>query len=392
MRAFADFFPHLLVFAALLLGAIALTPAVEAVGLPAPAAFLAVGVAAGYFGAIPTDGLGELPLEQIGAVALYGILFQGGLSTGFRAWRAEARPILALGTLGTATTAGLLAVVAHHFLGLEWTLAALVAVALSPTDPAAVYATFRGQGRLRRARIVLEGESGFNDPVSISLMLAVVAFVASDDATVSEAAWHLVKELGIGLAGGAVGAGILIALLRATPQLEEALQSIAILVVVVVIGAGTATVHGSGFLAVYLAGLLFADSWARQDGMHHALPAAIAAAAEPVLFGLLGAVYAPRIAAGDLVDGAILTLATVLIVRPAIVTACLARSWFTGQEKLVVIVGGLKGAVPLLLAGYAALEALPETHRTEAIVLSATVASILVQGWGLSYITSRRAD
>ena len=217
MHAFADFFPHLLVFAALLLAAIALTPVVEAVGLPAPAAFLAVGVAAGYFGAIPTDGLGELPLEQIGAVALYGILFQGGLSTGFRAWRDEARPILALGTVGTAATAGLLAVVAHYLLGLEWTLAALVAVALSPTDPAAVYATFRGQAQLRRARVVLEGESGFNDPVSISLMIAVVAFISSDEATVSEAAWHLCKELGIGLAGGVIGAGILIALLRATP-------------------------------------------------------------------------------------------------------------------------------------------------------------------------------
>ena len=221
---------------------------------------------------------------------------------------------------------------------------------------------------------MLEGESGFNDPVSISLMVAVVAFVSSDEATVSEAAVHLVKELGIGLAGGVVGAGILIALLRATPQLEDALQSIAILVTVVVIGAGTTIMHGSGFLAVYLAGLLFADSWGRQDGTHHAIPAAISAAAEPVLFGLLGAVYAPRVAGADLLDGLILTLATVVVLRPAIVTACLAGSRFSRPEKLVVIVGGLKGAVPLLLAGYAALESLPETRPTEAIVLSATAA------------------
>ena len=194
--------------------------------------------------------------------------------------------------------------------------------------------------------------------------------------------------------GGILGAGILIGLLRATPQLEEALQSIAILVMVVIIGAGTAVVHGSGFLAVYVAGLLFADSWARQDGTHHAIPEAVSAAAEPVLFGLLGAVYAPRVAAGDIFDGALLTLATIFVLRPAVVIGCLTRGRFSRTDKLVVAVGGLKGAVPLLLAGYAALESLPQTNRTEAIVLSATAASILLQGWSLTLITRRiaRAD
>jgi len=392
MDAFADFFPDLLVFAALLLGAIALTPVVEAAGLPGPAAFLAVGVAAGHFDVIPTDGLGELPLEEIGALALYGILFQGGVATGFRAWKSEARPILALGTIGTAATAGVLAAFAHYLLGLEWTLAALVAVALSPTDPAAVYATFRGRDQLRRPRVVLEGESGFNDPVSISLMVAVVAFVSSDGATVTESALHLAQELGLGLIGGIIGAGILIGLLKATPQLEEALQSIAILVMVVIIGAGTAVMHGSGFLAVYVAGLLFADSWARQDGTHHAIPEAVSAAAEPVLFGLLGAVFAPRLAAGDILDGTLLTLATVFILRPAVVISCLTHGRFSRTDKLVVAVGGLKGAVPLLLAGYAALESLPQTNRTEAIVLSATAASILLQGWGLTLFTRRNVE
>ena len=138
MDAFADFFPDLLVFAALLLGAIALTSAFEAAGLPGPAAFLAVGVAAGHFNAIPTDGLGELPLEEIGALALYGILFQGGVATGFRAWKSEARPILALGTIGTAERRA-----PRRFVSLASRgHSALVAVALSPTDPARSMSTF----------------------------------------------------------------------------------------------------------------------------------------------------------------------------------------------------------------------------------------------------------
>ena len=305
---------------------------------------------------------------------------------------ARRRRILALGTIGTAATAGLLGVFAHYLLGFEWTLAALVAVALSPTDPAAVYATLRGREQFRRARVVLEGESGFNDPVAISLMITVVTFVSSDHATVSGSVVHLVQELGLGLVGGVIGAGALIALLRATPHLEDALQSIAVLVMVVVIGAATAVVHGSGFLAVYAAGLLAADRSAEQDGTKHAIPESVSAVAEPVLFGLLGAVFAPRVTRGDVVDGALLTLVTLCALRPAVVYACLARSRFTRTERLVVILGGLKGAVPLLLAGYAALEALPQTDRTEAVVLSATAASILAQGWGLTAITSSRAS
>jgi cell volume regulation protein A len=390
MDAFHDFFPDLLTVSVLLLAAIALTPVVRAIGVPGPAAFLFVGVVAGYTDAIPTDSLGELPLEEIGAVALYAVLFQGGLSTGFRAWRSEARPILALGTVGTAITAGALAGFAHCVLGLEWALAALVGVALSPTDPAAVYAMLRGGGSgTSRPRIILEGESGFNDPVSISLMVAVVAFLASDDATVTGGAIRFVEEMGIGLAGGLIGAGVLVVLLQATPQLEESLQSVAILATAAVIGAGTAVLHGSGFLAVYVAGLLIADKWAAQDGTNHAIPESVAAAAEPVLFGLLGAVFASRVQGMDIAHGLILTLVTMAIIRPLVVVACLARHSLSRSERLVVSIGGLKGAVPLLLAGYAALEALPETRRTEAIVLCATAASILLQGWALSAVTRR---
>jgi cell volume regulation protein A len=373
----------------LLLAALALTPVVDALALPGAAAFLAVGVVAGYTDAIPTDELGALHLQQIGAVALYAILFQGGLSTGFRAWRGEARPILALGTAGTAVTAVALTGFSHYVLGLDWGLAALVGVALSPTDPAAVYSMLRGGGGASRPRVILEGESGFNDPVSISLMVAVVAFLASDDATVGEAAIRFVEEIGIGLVGGVAGAGALIALLRATPQLEESLQSVAVLAAAAAIGAGTAVLHGSGFLAVYVAGLLIADKWAEQDGTNHAIPEAVAAAAEPVLFGLLGAVFVTHVGPSEIVQGLVLTLVTVAVVRPLVVRACLAGQGPTRSEWLVVTVGGLKGAVPLLLAGYAALESLPETNRTEGIVLCATAASIVLQGWALSRAASR---
>jgi cell volume regulation protein A len=389
MEEFADFFPKLFLAAALLLASLVAAPLAKRLGLPGPAAFLAVGIVAGLLGVAPTEGLSTVTLEQIGSVALYAILFQGGLSTGFRAWRRSARPILLLGLPGTAATAGALALLAHALLGLDWSLALLVGIALAPTDPAAVYAVLRGQGAQTRARTVLEGESGFNDPVGISLMVVAVSSLASGGASFPEATGRLSQELGIGLVGGLVGGFLLIGALRATPRLEQGFQAVAIVVGALLVGAGTATVHGSGFLAVYLSGLLVADRWAEQDGAHHAVPEAVAAVAEPVLFGLLGAAFAPLVGAADVGRGLALALASALVVRPAVAAVGLLGSGLQRVERVLVAWGGLKGAVPLLLAAYPALERLEGAERAQAIVLVATAVSILVQGATLSLVATR---
>ena len=291
MHALEDFFPTLIVAAGLLLAALVGAPLARRLGLPGPAAFLAVGIAAGLSGISPIEDVSTLRLEQVGAILLYGILFQGGLETGYGAFRRSARPILLLGLPGTAATAGVLAVIGHGLLGFSWEIAFLVGIALAPTDPAAVYSALRGQ-RGARARTVLEGESGFNDPVGISLMVVAVAALGSEGSSAGEGALRLVQELGIGLAGGLVGAGLLVVGIRATPHLEQGFQSVAVVLGAVGVGAATATLHGSGFLAVYVAGLLVADEWARQDGRQHAVPEAFAAASEAILFALLGAAFA----------------------------------------------------------------------------------------------------
>jgi cell volume regulation protein A len=291
MDAFADFFPQLFIAALLLGGALALAPLAERIGLPGPGAFLAAGIAVGLLGIAPFDEIRDLPLQELGAVALYMILFQGGLSTGLQAWRANARPIVLLGLPGTAATAGAIAL-AGHLIGLEWAVAIFVGVALSPTDPAAVYATLRSGGNAgSRPRTVLEGESGFNDPIGISFMVVALAALGTEGASFGDGALRLVQELGIGIVGGIVGAAVLLGVLRATHHLEDGLQGIALLVGAIAVGSGTASIHGSGFLAVYIAGLALSDAWAREDSRRHAVPEAFAAAAEPLLFGMLGAAF-----------------------------------------------------------------------------------------------------
>jgi cell volume regulation protein A len=388
MDSFSDFFPDLLIAAALLGGAVALAPVAQRLRLPGPAAFLAAGIAVGLIGIAPFDTLRELPLQQIGVVALYAILFQGGLSTGFRAFRANARPIMLLALPGTAATAAGIALVGK-LIGLDWSLAILVGVALAPTDPAAVYATLRGGAAQTNARTVLEGESGFNDPVGISFMVVALAALGSDGASFGEGALRLVEELGIGVIGGIVGAGLLLVALRLTTHLENALRGASLLVGAVIVGAGTASIHGSGFLAVYIVGLVISDTWAKQPDAQRAVPEATAAIAEPLLFGLLGAAFAAQVGLDHLWQGLVLTLATVFLVRPPIAFACLAGCGLSRPEKVLTSWGGLKGAVPLLLGAYPALEGLPESLDTASIVLVATAASIVVLGATLRVVANR---
>ena len=391
MDALTDFFPTLLAGAGLLLAALACAPLANRIGLPGPAAFLAVGIVAGVSGITPTDELAPLVLQQVGVVALYAILFQGGLETGFTRFRGAARPILLLGLPGTAATAALLALAGHYVIGLDWELAVLVGIALAPTDPAAVYAVLRGRRGNARPATILEGESGFNDPVGISLMVVAVAAVAPQGSSAGEGVVRLVEELGIGLAGGLAGGTLLRGAIRATPSLPAGFQAIAVLLGALCIGAATASLHGSGFLAVYIAGLLTAETWARQDGRHHAIPEAAASASEALLFALLGAAFAPVVGGGHLWQGLALFTLLAFAVRPAVATPLLLGSGLSRPDRLVVLWGGLKGAVPLLLAGYAALESLDSSDAVQGLVLVVTAASILVQGATVPYVAARAA-
>ena len=389
MPEYADFFPQLALAVGLLLTALAAVPLFERIRLPSPAAFLAVGIAAGLLGVAPTGELPIVTLEQIGAVALFVILFQGGLGTGFGSARAAARPILTLGLFGTVATAGGLALVSRFVLGLDWSIALLVAVALAPTDPAAVYAVLRGQSRSDRARTVLEGESGVNDPAGIALMVAVTAAVATSHSSYGHSAWRFVEELAIGSATGVVGGLILLVGLRVTRQLEDGLQAVAVVLGVVLLGAITASLHGSGFLAVYIAGLLLSDAWVRQDGIQHVVPEALSSVAEPLLFATLGAAFAPLVGLDHIGYGVFLMVMTVFVVRPIVASLCLIGSDLPAPDRALVSWGGLKGAVPLLLAAYPALENFDEAGTVAAIVLVATAASLLVQGGTLPLVADR---
>ena len=159
-------------------------------------------------------------VQRVATLALIVILFEGGQKIGLRRFRRSAAPILALGVLGTFATAGLLTVAAHVLFDLSWTVSGLIGAALAPTDPAVTFSVLAGKEVEGRSGTILEGESGFNDPVGIALMIGMVELATSGGSFGSEVVGEFLVEMGVGLVVGIAGALAIVgpSPLRAAPR------------------------------------------------------------------------------------------------------------------------------------------------------------------------------
>ena len=227
--------------------------------VPAPALFLlastAVATVFPVLGTVP-----RLLDEEIVSIALVFILFDGGMHIGWRRFRASAGPIVWLGIAGTAVTAAGLALAAHFLLGFDWQLSLLLGAALSPTDPAVVFSVLGKRTISGRSGTILEGESGANDPVGIALMVSLLAATGTGMDAVAGGALEFVLQMVVGTAVGLGGGWVLARLVRRISLTNESLHSIWTLACVVLLYAVATLLHGSGFLAVFLAGILLGDA------------------------------------------------------------------------------------------------------------------------------------
>jgi potassium/hydrogen antiporter len=309
-------------------------------------------------------------VEVIVTVALVVILYDGGASIGWRRFRAASVPIVSLGILGTFATAGLVTAFAHALLGLGWLTAGLLGAAIAPTDPAVVFSVLRGGHALRgRTRTILEGESGANDPVGIALMLGLIAFATHPDASFWIVVRVLCEQVAIGLFVGLAGGFLERRLLR--------VGWLRTLVLVAIVYVVADLAHGSGFLAVFVMGLVVGDIEAPSQSLQDRL----ASAAEVVAFVALGlTIDISGIGAGRWAEGLALAAFVTLVARPAVVGALLVPVRLRHGERLFVIWGGLKGAVPILLAAFAVTHHVHDAGRIYETVFVVVLASVVVQG------------
>jgi cell volume regulation protein A len=359
--------------------------------IPAPALFLlAAAIASDVFPRLGRT-IEIRTVERVGVVALIVILFDGGMHVGWRRFRGSAFEISTLGVLGTFGTAAVMAVFAHVFFGFGWTAAGILGAALAPTDPAVMFSVLGNREVGGRTGTILEGESGANDPVGIALMIGLLDYAVHSNATVWTILVDLVVSMTVGLAVGLVGGRLLIWLMQRLSLPNEGLYPLRTLAAAGVIYGAATLAHGSGFLAVFIAGMLVGDARAPYKAEIEHFHTALASLGEIVVFAALGLTIDVTDLGTDSLwlDGIVLALLLALVARPLVVAALLLPTRLRLTERLFVMWGGLRGAVPILLAAFALLEGVRESGRIYSIVFVVVAFSVLVQGTSIPSVAAR---
>ena len=331
---------------------------------------------------IPSFRVSEEIATRSVTVALVCILFAGGMHIGAKRFRAAAIPIVLLGILGTFLITAGGTVLLNVAFGLGWYLSLLVATAVAPTDPAVVFSVLGKQEVAGLSGTVLEGESGTNDPVGISLMGALLAAGGLTAAGVANAGIDFLLQMGLGAGVGIAGGLGLIAFMRRVPLPSEALYPLRVLAVIFMLYGATTLAHGSGFLAVFVAGIVVGDARAPYKVEIERFHTALASLAEIFAFVVLGlTVNLSEIAKRDVwIPGVVLGVALAFVIRPLFAGLCLIHSRLRANERGFILFAGLKGAVPILL-GLLLLQAeVPGAERLYGIVVVVVIVSVLLQG------------
>jgi cell volume regulation protein A len=363
----------------------------ERLRVPAAAFFLLAAAVASDVWTDLSDALSIRDVERIAVVALVVILFDGGMRVGWRRFRESAVPIVSLGLVGTFATAGLMTLAARYLLDFSWETAALLGAALAPTDPAVMFSVFGRKEIGGRTGTILEGESGANDPVGIALMLAAVSLAEADPTSVGAAIGEFFLQLGVGIVFGVAGAYLLMVVLRRIVLPNAALYPLRTLAFAGVIYGVTSVAHGSGFLAVYIAGILIGDADIPAKRGIERFHTSLASLAEIVVFVALG-LTVDLTALGEnnrWLDGLILAVVLALVARPLAVGPLLIPAHLTNGERLFVMWSGLKGAVPILLASFAVLGGVDHAERIYGIVFVVVAFSVVLQGASIPYAAAR---
>jgi potassium/hydrogen antiporter len=337
------------------------------------------------------DVLAVEEVERIAVVALVLILFDGGMHIGIRRFRRSAGPILALGVLGTFLTAGAVALGAHYLLGFTWIEAGLVGAAIAPTDPAVTFSVFGGREIRGRSGTILEGEAGMNDPVGIALMIGMIELAQEEDGNLWIVLREFAVEMTVGLAVGLVGALALLPLLRRVRVTGPALYPIRVLALAGIVYGLAAVLGGSGFLAVFVAGVVLGDAAMTQKGEIESFHSSLAGLAEIAVFVALGLTIsiADLDALGIWWDGLVLAVLLAFVARPLAVLPLLLPARLHRGERLFIAWGGLKGAVPILLGALAVLAGVDAADELYGIVFIVVLFSVVVQGTSVPVVARK---
>ena len=366
-----------LLFVGLLLGSLSLR-----VGVPSLLVFLLVGMAAGEDGIVGIQ-FDDFELAYlVSNIALAIILLDGGLRTRLSTFRVGLKPALTLATLGVALSAGLVGAFATWLMDLDWRIGLLLGGIIGSTDAAAVFNLIKGTGVTLNERVAstLEVESGLNDPMAIFITVLLIEVITTPGLGLGkESLLALVQQFGVGALLGA-GLGTMLAELLSRVRSKEGLHALLLCTGGASVFAITNALGGSGFLAVYLAGLIAGNRrGGAGDDVLQSMDS-MAWLAQSGMFLLLGLLVTPSTLGVHGKEAVIIALFLMFIARPLAVWLCLLPFHFDWREKLFVSWTGLRGAVPIVLAMFPLLAGIGQTRLLFDVTLIVVLASLLLQG------------
>lgn len=361
--------------------------------VPGLVLFLLVGMLAG------SEGIGGIRFDDyvsaynIGVVALAVILFDGGLRTSFSAIRRVWRPAGILATIGVLMTAAGTGVAAAYLLNLPLVSGLLIGAIISSTDAAAVFFILRKQGIRLKGRLAatLEVESGSNDPMAVLLTIVVAQYASGEASSALEMLTFFVGQMGIGAAAGVAGGALGGRLINRVKLDSPGLYPVLVGAVGAMVFGATALLGGSGFLAVYIAGIFIGNQpVVFREGILHFHDGA-AWVAQILMFTLLGLLSTPSSLMQVAIPGLSIAFVLVFISRPLTVLLTMIPFGYSRNELLLISWVGLKGAVPIILAIYPLTRDIPDAQLIFDVVFFVVIVSALVQGWSLPGV-ARRLD
>lgn len=323
---------------------------------------------------------------SVGSAALGIILFDGGLRTHFSTVRLVAAPAFVLATVGVVGTAVLVGAAAHYALGLGLMESFLVGAIVGSTDAAAVFFLLNMKGLALQKRVsgTLEVESGINDPMAIFLtMMAVELLRHGQPPDTLELAAQFVVEMVGGLVVGVGGGFLLVALFNRVP-VAGGLYPIVAMAAALLIFSGAYFLHASGYVAVYVAGLVLGNRRHRGAQVILRFYDGLSWLSQIVMFLLLGLLMTPDQMKPHLVGSGIVAGVLIVLARPVAVLLCLVPFRYTFREIGFISWIGLRGAVPIFLATIPVLAKLPNSEIYVSAAFVCVLASLTLQGWTIA--------
>ncbi|MBF0571717.1 MAG: potassium/proton antiporter [Candidatus Omnitrophica bacterium] len=378
----------LLIIALLLFLSVAASKVSDRFGVPTLFLFLTIGMFAGSVSVGGVHYNDPWATKTMGTIALIFILF----SVGFDMDKKDIKNVflsgLSLSTIGVLLTALFVGLFAIYFLKFSMLEGLLLGAIVSSTDASAVFDILRSnkvglQGKLQP---LLEFESGSNDPMAVFLTVGVISLLQYP--TLSP--FHLIPEFFIDMGIGAVCAYVLgkagIYLINHLKLHNTGLYPALIIALVLFIYAATTSIHGNGFLAIYLAGIIIGNAnLIHKKTIKHFCEGS-AWLMQISMFLMLGFQVFPSKIIPVIGPGLLVSAFLILLARPLSVFISLGFTKTTIQEKAFISWVGLRGAVPIILATFPLLSRIPKADMIFNMVFFIVLTSVLLQGTTLSLV------